>query len=66
MISKKLDSLLDLIVAKIQESIDAGTDVYCYEYLLLNDFEFESPSIDFVANGIYLVQSWLLKSILIS
>lgn len=50
------DNLLDLIVAKIQESIDIGTDNFCNNHFIFNDFQFENPSLDFFANHIDLIQ----------
>lgn len=51
------DNLLDSIVAKIQKATDTGTDNYCYDELIQSSFNFQNPSIDFSANGIYLIQS---------
>lgn len=48
------DNLLDLIVAKIQEAIDIGTDNFCNNHFL--DSQFENPFLDFFANHIDLIQ----------
>jgi hypothetical protein len=57
MISKNSGNIIDLIVVKIQEVIDIGTDVYCYDYLVQNNFDFQNTSIDFFAYDIDLIQS---------
>lgn len=57
MIGKKLENLIDVFVWDMQDSIDAGTDDFCYDELRRNSFGSQNPSVDFFADSIYLIQS---------